>query len=516
MSINKPKNLFGGNNKSSVGRREIDGLPYKDWIQNELTPVSRGGEGRRAHQWTLNSFTWGFLEQEGFAAVPVPMNYRSQDMLAGLSISRPGDLLYFFQSNPKYDGSIRENRVGLRGLYRIVSDPFLGRSSHTITLSGRGPYTIHGECGSCGKTAFPLGRNQVTGAPPSCPDSSCGFSHPLPSPPIDWYQHLTLPWRVLVEPIIHFDLPVPDERAYGDWTDSPNLWVGRQDNASSNTGRSGKGSSIRQLQPYEAEKLLRMLFNEPSQTYRTPSPTTYSGTPSPITDDLGFLAIHPQIKKNGEVRYEYDLNVWMSRTFDDLSAGSIASCLGINPDEIWYVSNLFPWGYTGNEADFVIVTLNTQEEMSVYIIEAKTGKVTDRVNEGVIQVSMYVHWVLQRLMRYIPPSISIRAIPITLGHRWGVRGYVAAAPTGYSTTIILDGISRSIQIEPVRFVKYIANGTYSRGTRATSITFVDDTSSISNRISWTTSVAQPTDDSNRSWLRNNEWADSRASAGLPR
>ena len=205
-----------------------------------------------------------------------------------------------------------------------------------------------------------------------------------------------------------------------------------------------------------------------------------------------------------------------SKTFDDLSAGSIATCLGINPDEIWYVSNFFPWGYTGNEADFVIVTLNTQQEMTVYIIEAKTGNVSDRVNEGVVQVSMYVHWVLQRLMRYISPSISVRAIPITLGHRWGVRGYVAAAPSGYTTTITLDGVSRSIEIEPVRFVRYIATGPFAGGSRATSITFVDDTSSIMNRISWTTSVAQPTDDSNRSWLRNNEWAVSRASAGLPR
>lgn len=484
---------------------------YDEWIKNEMAPRSGGGKGRRAHQWTLNTFTWGFLEQEGFAAVPYPTNYRSQDMLAGLSISRPGDLLFLFQSNPKYDSNSRGNRVGLRGVYRITSAPFLGRSSHTITLPSGDPYTIHGECGSCGRTSFPLsGEN---GNPPEC--NSCGYSHPVPPPPYDWYRHLTLPWRVLVEPIIHFDLPVPDERAYGDWTDSPNLWVGRQDNASSNTGRFGKGSSIRQLQPYEAEKLLRMLFNEPGQIPRTPPAVTYRGSRDPITDSSGLLATHPRIHSNGELRYEYDLNVWMSLSFDDLTTGSLASALGINPDEIWYASNLFPWGYTGNEADFVVATLDAENECCVYVIEAKTGKVTDRVGEGVVQVSMYVHWVLQRLLRYLPLGMTFRAVPVTLGSRWGVRGYTSAAPAAYSTSITLDGVTRNVQIDEVRFIKYETTRRY--GDRARWINFIDRTATeITNRISWSTAVAQPTDDNNRAWLRANDWANARSTAGLPR
>ena len=59
------------------------------------------------------------------------------------------------------------------------------------------------------------------------------------------YPEMVLNWKVDVEHLIKFEFPVSDETVYSNFEDKGLIWVGRHDNQSSGTGRSGKGSSAR-------------------------------------------------------------------------------------------------------------------------------------------------------------------------------------------------------------------------------------------------------------------------------
>lgn len=503
-----------------------------DWIRDYLAPEP-GRPGRRAHLWTINGLTYPFIRDYHFAAVPEPSTKRRQDMLAGVSMARPGDLLFFFDADPRAQPSLVSRR-GLRGIYRIVSSPFLGRDPFVDPSSG---YRIHGNCPNCGTTMGALPRwdnqNRSFESRP-CPTQGCNTRLPF-SPVViagrSRYPEMILPWRVEVEPLAVFEVPVSDERAYSDMEDPGLLWVGRHDNQSAGTGRPGKGSSIRQLAPEEAVKLTRLLRTEPGQVPPSRNPRVpYSGTKDPMLNDDGTDATHPLITtltrrgRPPKVRNEYDLCQWMARMFDNPNS-SLVQALGLGSDlgNLEYASVLYPWGYTAGEADFIMCFSDGARRYRIIVVEAKTANVSDAFppRGAILQVSMYVPWVIQRLMSYchkLPDCLEV--VPVTVGHDLrGGRGYRVAAPDAYDDVYhLVGGRTLDVHVSGTRFLQYHAVNPYlvhGDTWRCERVDFSDQSGRISNRIQWIPFHGVATGDTETEWVRTTSWAHARSHVGLP-
>lgn len=360
------------------------------WLEWYLLPKGLGGGGFRAHFFTINGLTYPFIRHYNFAAVPDPLVSREYDMYSGLHLAFPGDLLFFFQSDPQDPYGGIDSRRGIRGLYRVVGSPYRAQAPVADEVSGAG-YVLLDRCPNCNTFHATFAMN--------CP--KCGAMYPEVDVRGKPWATRVLSSRVEIEPVVAFERSVSDERVYADMSDPGIIWVGRHDNAMG----LGKGSSIRHLLPEEAIKLTRLLMAEPGQVQGSKS--RFSDQPGPPLAHASGESIDllPTDWK-GVVNREDELYYLITRQlFVPNSHFRTAIEAHFPPDVAWdhleYASSTFPWGYTGNTADYILIFRNDAGRRFIVILECKRGRAHD---ETVLQVALYSERVFQVAMMGAPAS----------------------------------------------------------------------------------------------------------------
>ena len=460
-------------------------------------------KSHKVHQFTINGFTYPFVRELNFASLPYPIN-RKYSMLAGLFSTRKGDLMFFFQSDPQWPSGGIDSRRGLRGIYRVVSDPF----ADTQPITAPTGYTILGECPACHTPCSNLSTK--------CINEACRQPYPLFTVTgHDPYPKLNMHLRLDIEPLVVFERAISDERTYADMGDQDMIWIGRHDNQMGQ----GKGSSVRELLPEEALKLTRLFISEPGQRISRPSKRAYPNQVSQILNLDGTPVNHLELdfrpRAGSYVRKELMLNFDVANTIDRRGS-SIQLALGTNfvHADLDYFSSEFPWGYTAGTSDFVCSFSKETGRYRIIVIEFKKGKVDD---DAVIQTSLYVPWVTQVLTQFAKPRIEeIEVVPVFIGRKLDSSTCVPK-PYSYKPKFV-SGASPRVQVKMPIYIEYEPQGIYrnNNGTYyARSIKYADRSASLVGRqIVWTPPSGTVTSQIEKDWVRTTSWSESRKVAGF--
>jgi hypothetical protein len=375
----------------------------------------------RAHLFTINGLTYPIQRDFGFAAVPDPTEItkekftpqrfiqrskRRYSMLAYLFSTRPGDLVFFFQADPQYPKDIW-NRRGFRGIWMVASEPFRDLTDIKHPKTG---YEILGKCPHCG-SPFDFGEGGLVGGSKKC--LLCGGEYGWVALGNKRYSKVVLSARLLIKPLKVFKKTAGDNRVYSDLTISPLIWISRADNAMG----PGKGSSIRTLLPEEAAKIAYMLATENDQVIENVQVQTYPGTKQDIRDYNNkpsrlLRAIRERQGRRWVLEHELHLNLYFAMNIDNPD-GPIQRALNLPLREVEWWTTEFPWGYTGDAADFTLTLWNdSRGRYAIYIFEFKKDIVD---TQALAEVLLYVPWVAQVLAS---PELSpdvVEAYPVLVG-----------------------------------------------------------------------------------------------------
>lgn len=430
----------------------------ENWVKDYLKPIN-GQSAKRAHLFTINGFTYPFVRDMRFCCVPDPpgtsiqMSKRRYSLLAYLFGTRPGDLLFFFQADPQWPSDDIENRRGFRGIYRVLGTPFrdIDQITHPETN-----YEIHGSCPNCGKPFATLGKYcRICNNPYPEVDVTAVYRN-RPSNRTKSFRIHVLSLRFMIEPLVVFGRTLGDNRAYMDMQDPGLIWISRSDNSMG----AGKGSSIRHILSEDAVKITRMLKTEPDQLVINPQHIPYNPVnPQTIQNDDGIESIYPKFKNRGTVSHEMHLNLHISRTIDDASS-SIQQALSndIISGHLEYWGSEFPWGYTGDTADFVCTLHDGQRRYRILILEFKIGDLDDR---ALVQLMLYIQWVTQVCTQFSDPPISeIEVVPVLIGN----RNRLSRLPQPYQYNAqYLVGNVKTINVKTPRIIQYQPIGIFRNG-----------------------------------------------------
>lgn len=479
--------------KALLALRGID--PIKDTgsaldaLQEYMRPVSLGGSGARIHQFTINGLTYPFVRHYGIACVPDPFLARRYDMYAALELVRPGDLLVFFQSDPQPNKStFPEERRGLRGVWVAESLPFraprsvkdetgegVRRIGHTILATCPHCGSVHGSLGKrCGHdpdekpAEFAGGRQRSRqGCGNKYEGNPYGHGAKGPAP------HYVLSSWLKVAPLWLFESSVTDERVYADFGQPGMVWIGRHDNAMG----PGKGSSIRQLLPEEAVRIISLLAQEnrgrgahpglAAATWVARDETLRSG--DQLKDREG-RSIHV-LPRNGKKKVAREDELYLtiaaqlqaeeSPLFDTLRA--IEGLGDIGPRSLEYASVTFPWGYTAGAADVVAVFSNKSFRDTVLIFECKKDTLEKK---DALQLVLYAERVAQVLFQAssligVSGARKMRILPVLVGsgikqRRESSKAPTFAVPPGWARkhTYWLSNVTLDLTVDHPRVLAY--------------------------------------------------------------
>lgn len=470
----------------------IDQVP--NWIKQYLTP--NGARAHSAFQFTINGVTYPFVRNMHFAALPDPPRRRRYSMMGALYLTRPGDLMFFFQSDPQWRGDDIESRRGLRGIYRVIGNPFRGIDNIRDTTG----YTLLGTCPNC-QTFHATLRAE-------CP--LCHRPYPTMNVPSldDPYHFLLLSLRLEIEPLIVFERAISDERCYADMTDTGMIWVGRHDNQMG----AGKGSSVRQLLSEEAVKMTRMMISEPGQRISYPPRIPYCYAMGPImnADGTNVTDFEVQRQRTSMVAAEHMLNFEVARTIDQ-AGSSIVNALGADfvINDIEYVSSEFPWGYTAGEADFIVSLARDGRRYRIFVMEFKRDWLDD---DTVIQVSLYTRWVVQVMTQFANPAVTeLEVVPIIIGRRISpgtARPHAFDFQASYNS-----GAQVTVHVQSPRCITYVPQNIFAHnGVRyAATLDFVDASARLP-QFAWVPQAGIVTSQVERDWVKDNSWRIARQAA----
>ena len=415
----------------------------EDWCREYLAPDGKGAV-HRAHKFICNVLTYPLVRDLHFAAVPnaPPVSkktgrvdarsmVRPASLLAGLFATRPGDLIFFHQSErfgaeeslSKYFGyeKLSQARRGVVGLFRILGEPF--SDSTDITHPGTG-YKIAGSCPVCG-TRFSWMKASEIGSPNRrvrsywCPGSVLIPNQRDHQNPNNFPGSLTLSNRLDLEPLIVFPQPIGDNRVYTDFSDHTLLWTGRFDIRMG----AGKGSTTRQLLPEEAVKLVRLLIDEAkraSENFEKPEKRDYPSPPQRIEEVKDYMGVPHRflsIDNHGRVKPEMLLNLYFSLNANKKSSLSETLSDVYELPMLEYFSSEFPLGVAKDESDFLIL-----------FKEGKTGprfralhfefKRYELENRTLAELMLYVPWIAQVCTQFAEPAVEkFEIVPILVGNR---------------------------------------------------------------------------------------------------
>jgi hypothetical protein len=383
----------------------------------------KGRPAHRVHLLTINGLTYPIHRDFGFAAVPDPSEVirdgdsrlkfnaqrskRRYSMLSYLFSMRPGDLVFFFQADPQYPKKDILNRRGFRGIWIVASEPF--RDTTTVKHPNTG-YEILGECPHC-NTPFNFGEDKLKNGSRKC--LLCGADYGSVTIGSERYSRVVLSARFLIEPLVVFKKTAGDNRVYSDLVISPLIWISRADNA---MGK-GKGSSIRTLLPEEAVKVAFMLATEEQQATDDVIPQPYPGSRQTISDYNGqpatlLRAVLDNRRGEWVLDHELYLNLYFAMSID-APDGQLQRSLRIPREKIGWWTTEFPWGYTGDTADFTLTLWDDETgRFAIYLFEFKKGDIDKK---ALAEALLYVPWVAQVLVNTASYSEEVEVYPVLVG-----------------------------------------------------------------------------------------------------
>jgi len=468
-----------------------DDEKLEDWVRNYLSP-SVGESGHRAHKFICNILTYPLVRDLHFAATPhaphvtkssgkISVKNRSLSLIAGLESTRPGDLIFFHQSEAhagdesleEYHGYDRDSQAkrGVVGIYRILSQPFTDSTDITHPDTG---YTISGSCSDCGTnfswmkglTDQQVSKIKSKSGSGNIPKTGTINQHWCPGTVLENISQnhsnqdnhggsLTLSNRLLLEPIAVFPDSIGDNRLYMDFSDEAIFWTGRTD---SKMG-AGKGSTTRQILPEEAAMLTRWLRDEARGDVDYPARRNYS-TPS---DQLEPLSDHNDahhdgmymVGDSGKLAKELYLNIYFAQNAERKSAFQREIPDVYNIEDVEHFSTEYPIGAAGDEVDFVVSFKDDQKDRyRINLFEFKKGKINNRC---LGEMMLYIPWITQSFSQFPKPEITeVEVVPILVGYGKTERGKYALRRTEqYSfTETYVSGNKVETTVTPSRVLLY--------------------------------------------------------------
>jgi len=287
-----------------------------------------------------------------------------------------------------------------------------------------------------------------------------------------------------------------------DMADPGLIWISRADNAMG----AGKGSSIRVLLPEEAAKLARMLANEPDQHVLVHVPSPYpSRTRAPIENDDGTEAIYPRLdSRQNIVQHELHLNLHIARTID-VGRSSIQNALpGIIPlRDLEYWGSELPWGYTADTTDFVCTLRNKSGRYRIVIFEFKRDDISDN---ALVEIMLYVYWVVQVCTQFAEPPISeIEIVPVLIGR----QNTLIRVPADFNFHVrYLVGPDKLVNVRSPQLIEYEPANIFinkKSGERyAKDIVYKNVTGSI-KQVRFVPPLGAAMTQTERAWIRDQIW-----------
>ncbi|RLI82955.1 hypothetical protein DRP04_02720 [Archaeoglobales archaeon] len=450
---------------------KIDPLDDKDAFREIVWEYLKPEDGPapRAHLLTINGLTYPFNRDFCFAAVPdpheitrtnsgtlqisTPRSKRRYSMLAYLHGIRPGDLIFFFQADPQWPKDVM-NRRGFRGIWIAKSMPF--RDTTAIKHPDTG-YEILGACPACG-TPFNFGQGGLENEK-KCPLCGNKYGKVMVNTVTGTkkYSRVVLSARILIEPLIVFKRTAGDNRVYSDMSIEPLVWISRTDNAMG----PGKGSSIRVLLPEEATKVAYMLATEDPQSIdENLCKYDYPGkTDNPIADHNNIESRYPRVKRVGNryvLEHEFHLNLYFALHIDD-PYHSLNKLLGVDISSVDYWTNEFPWGYTGDTADFVLSLWNDVEgRHTIYLFEFKKDIVDKK---SLAEVLLYIPWVVQVMTQFRHETTDIVVQPVIVGKKFNGL-FALPRDYGFQLKFFTSSKSKNVTVRTPILLQYDVNGVF--------------------------------------------------------
>lgn len=486
-----------------------------DWFRRAQLPPSLGGGGAQAHLFTINGLTYPFVRHYNFAAVPDPFRDRQYDMYSGLHLARPGDLLFFFQSDPQAPSAGIDSRRGIRGVYRVTGRPF----------RAAGPVTDE---------VTPIGYRLLD----RCPNPDCGTPHVKrfrdtkcfrcgePYPRVTLSDGSQRAAKIInsclpIEPVIAFERSVSDERVFGDLSMDSLIWVGRHDNAMG----PGKGSSIRHLLPEEAVSLVELLATEPGQRVGEASDRRPERG-GPIRHEEGPPISMLPTDGRGRVDREDELYFLITEQLFEPRSNLRQALDPHLPDDIgWadleYTSSTFPWGYTAGEADYVLFFRTDAGRRSLVLVECKRRRPHDR---AVLQAALYAERITQVAFlmaqpdAFPPDGRPVEILPVVVAEdakRPRQDDPRVAIPEPFSfDRSYFGGAEISARVRSPLFLRYLPpdrpEGAPEGYRPVQDYDFEPLDGSRTGRIEWRPHRGAVGTATEMTWILRNTWADARA------
>jgi hypothetical protein len=319
-----------------------------------------------AHVFVVDRTTFPVHRDRRFCGVLNPKNVNTRiGVIADLKTLRVGDIVFFYKRRIDEPPEDR----GFYGIYKIASDPFFD----TRKIKGVGEY-----------------KNLSVVGKASDRDNS---------------EQPILPNRVLIETVMYFEQPIPDNTAYVDRADPDQLWT----MLFRKIPGPGRARSITHLLPEEERKIMRLLYKINLTPGKLPPSEPYPISKSemkPIEIDL------PTVDDDGQLLYEYSLKAWLAENIDK-RVSVLREVLG-PAEDIEFFSPEVLYGIGGERVDFLCLHRKkldngTTFRYKVSVIECKKGPIDE---DSVFQVQRYSRWMAQ----LIPESDVSIVQPIIIGH----------------------------------------------------------------------------------------------------
>ena len=344
-------------------------------------------EKKKGHVFVVDRHSFPVHSSKLFCGVKEPRKpgqiSGKYSIFADLMGTRMGDLVFFYHMRLQGD---RGNISGLRGIYKISSEPFTD-----ITQVESGDSLVLGECPSCG-TLHPEKKDKD-----GFYCSECGAKIPR-------FGHI-VPNRVLIEPVIIYEDPVNDNQAYVDRTDKGDLWT----LLFRKVWGPGRARSVCPILPEETEKISRLLNKiNNGEELDKPSKSRYSGGKrAPINVNFNDL-----VTESDEVKYEHLVAYWFMKNIDK-NVQVLKDVVG-PLDELEWFGNEIIYGIGGDKVDVLTLHKRDGTRFRATIFELKKGTIK---KADVDQVDRYSYWIAQLATANATPKVqSLELQPALLGH----------------------------------------------------------------------------------------------------
>lgn len=361
----------------------------------------------RAHVFVVDRFSYPVHANKGFCGVKNPKGGGRLGLIADIKAYRKGDLVFFYHR--RVDEAPLKR--GFRDIFRIISEPFYDNS--TVEYNSN---KVLGKCPVC---HYPYSERQPESnwKPPKPFICSSDARCKIPC------GHHILPYRVLIEPIMRFEIPLDDNTAYIDPKDKGELPTLRWRKV---TG-AGRARSAQHILPEEIEKLRRLLkevnndkkSDAKTENYISVEEAERKKLPPTLEikrDTSRELLFN--VNRKGAFYSESALEAWILENIDK-EAPVLKDVVG-PIEQLEYFGNGVQYGIGGEKTDVLLLHKKNGKRFKATVIELKKDKIDENTVDQLLNPKKqnYAKWIgLLVTSNVEPPVNSINIQPVMIGSR---------------------------------------------------------------------------------------------------